>query len=340
MAAVTSSGNRNAQFMNNQLAPNQSQWDYFKAAGYNSGLGDYGKDVGGMGKGLINGANQFNIFAGGGSPANAWAKLGYSDNYPDINNPNTMPTINKWMSNLQGGLNNNLDAYSKQMANASVASTRGGFGMGNDPYSSLRAQQMNQLAGMYGQNFSQSVDWMRQKSLFDQQNANALANLYGNMYSANLKSGTDLMGLQGNALNSDAANQLQWLGMGQNAWNNDTNWNRDAPNREYLKQMNDVNLYNAQDASRNSQYQNAWARQDKQVADQLQKDMNSQYNMDLLLPQAWNSGAGKQAYWRNLLVQYQNSPFNPGISDRLKRAETTNTGGTQSKNDQMQWNIR
>ena len=223
--------------------PGQSNYDYYRGKKFDPGYAAYASNVGGLGQGLLGRSKPKDPFEGGlnaDTIGNFRNMFGY-DSYPDINNPNTISTTRKWMDNLSGGQNALLDQYSRKMANAGVASGRGGLGVqgGRDPYAAMRQQQMSTLAGQYSQNFNQAIEYQRQKALYDQSNANALASLYGTIYNANagmyntdMGIGRDLMGLQLQGLGQNTDAMLKWQQMGENAWNRDVDWNRGRDMRE------------------------------------------------------------------------------------------------------------
>lgn len=200
-----------------QAAGNEGNWgNTYLGSYYNNPL----KTMFGPGGGGIQGL------------ANQWGIGGL--NYPDINNPNTAPTINKWMSNLNGGLNSSLDQYSKQLANAGVTASRGGMGVqgGADPYAAMRQQQMGTIANQYGQNFDKSVNYMANAANFNRGLFGDALGALGNMYSTDVNAGVNLLGLQNNALQQNAGNQLSWEQMKQNAWNKDVDWRNYQTNQK------------------------------------------------------------------------------------------------------------
>lgn len=183
------------------------------------------------------------------SDINGWnAKFGFKKL-----NPND-PDIGSWMNNLRGGTNQAVQQNADAMANAGIASTRGGMGVvgGTDPRAMLGLQGTKQVAGQFGNDYRQAVDWTRQGINDWNSGASAYANAAADIYGKQLGSGTALMGQVLDALKSGDANQMAWAMQQMAAYQKDIDtYNRTAAENvqaqragELRQQQANQQLYN------------------------------------------------------------------------------------------------
>jgi len=156
------------------------------------------------------------------SPEAFRSAFGFSDGYVSPNNPN----LSRWMENLQGGQQALLRQGVNRMANAGIASTRGGMGVmgGVDPRSQMAQQAMATLAGRYSDDFSKAVEWERQRALLSNQAADAMLRAYGDIYRTDVNAGLGLFGQQLEATRSGAQDLMQYLQMLNQAYGQDIDW--------------------------------------------------------------------------------------------------------------------
>jgi hypothetical protein len=158
------------------------------------------------------------------------SQFGYSSNAVSPDNPN----LSKWMANLRGGQQNLLNQAVNRMANAGIASSRGGMGVmgGMDPRSQMAQHATGQLAQQYSTDFSKAVEWERQNAELQNQTANAMAQMYANVYGTDMQTAANLLQqeLQGTKYSADDLNA--YLNAMYGAYAQDTAWtNQQIANR-------------------------------------------------------------------------------------------------------------
>lgn len=193
--------------------PYQNQY-----AGLLGRLGNYSGQL--MGRRLANDP----LAAGGmfGDPSKFRSTFGYATNAISPDNPN----LPRWMSQLRGGQQNLLNQQVGQMANASMASSRGGMGVmgGANPRAQMAQNASGQLAGRYADDFSKAVEWERQRAMFENQAADAMARGYSSIYNTDMSTAANLLGqeLQGTKYSADDLARYQQAMLG--AYMGDTDW--------------------------------------------------------------------------------------------------------------------
>jgi ribulose bisphosphate carboxylase small subunit len=129
-------------------------------------------------------------------------------------------SLGRWTAQMRGNVGNELRQGANQMANAGVASTRGGMALpGSDLRSVLGQQANNQVAGMASQNFQNAVNYENQRRAMDNATASSLSNFAGNQ----MQTGLGLLGLQMQGLGAADQSLGRWQQNAGNAFANDTN---------------------------------------------------------------------------------------------------------------------
>lgn len=205
--------------------------------------------------------------------------FGYSG-YGDINSPWSQGQLRTHMANLAGGEQNAIDQYTKNAANAGVTAGRGGFGVtgGASPEAQLQQNAMRTLGNIYGQNYGQSMEYLKSSADSMDRQAAAMANLYGNLYNtnaqtglgyANLGLGYSNQALQG--LTNQGQQQLGWGQLGFQGTAGDAAAQKDWNDKMLNAYQQDVNLANQQTLSAPDREFQQWQRQQAQMNAQDQR---------------------------------------------------------------------
>lgn len=205
--------------------------DFFKNNKWNDPYGSLVGNDTDLGNSLIKRRLAYDPFSGG--AGSAATQFGLSSGV----NPND-PNIPAWMANLEGGQKNLLDDATKRFASAGVASSRGGMGVagGVAPEAGARADAMKQLASGYADRYGQAVDWTFKNNATANQNASAMADLYGKLYSTDMSTGQGLLGQAMTGTQAADASRTNWTKMMEDAFNKDTDWAHGATDRANAEQ--------------------------------------------------------------------------------------------------------
>jgi hypothetical protein len=175
------------------------------------------------------------------------------------------PWVKQGMAHLRGGRQNMLNDATNRMAGSGIAAGRGGFNVagGGDIRSQIAHDANQTMARQYGTDLGNVMDWGRQSAEINNQAANAMAGLYGDIYRTDVNAGTTLLGqgLEGTRLG--AADRNQWLGRAQQAYGDDISYNRQqadmSPQRAYEQRMRQFQIQDAQRRQgHNQRVENMW----------------------------------------------------------------------------------
>jgi hypothetical protein len=230
--------------------------------------------MGKYGQGLMGQANQNPLLTGDylkGGPQGWMSQFGAQ--YPGPNDP----IVPEYMANLRGGTQNLLNQFTNRAANAGVAAGRGGMGIagGVDPRSAMMAQGTQQLAGQYGTDYAQAMDWAAKRANF----------MYGGAQDW-LRTAGDIYGKQLGAAGGMFGQQFAGLQAGRGDYN-------DYMNRAGAAYGTDVNSYNTW-----LQNQPGYINQMKQTQ-QGQNQAQTQQDQQKAYQDQWNQMFGSKSYATN-----------------------------------------
>lgn len=207
--------------------------DFFKNNPFQDVYGSLIGSLGGYAKDLFGRSAQnplYTVGQGGEfSPEKFSSMFGFSTGVsPDD------PNLPKWMSNLRGGQANIANEAVNQMANAGIASTRGGMGVntGIDPRSQMSQQALQSIAQRYSDDYSKAVGWEQQNATLSNQMANALVSAYASMYGTDMNTAANILNTQLGATQGRSADLNNYLNLMNQAFQADTAWtNQQIKNR-------------------------------------------------------------------------------------------------------------
>jgi len=238
--------------------------DFFKTNTYEDAYKDFVPYAQGYATKFLDRSLSKDPFGAGGqftTPGGFSSQFGFSSL-----NPND-PRIPKFQANLMGAQRNAVNENASRMANAGIAGSRSGMGIRGVPdMRSAALRSGNEVvAGNAGNAYSQAVDWTRDAAGLDNAAAQAMAQLYGQMYSTDVDAGGNFMNMVLQALTSKDASKMQWAQMMADAYGLDVS-----------------------DANRLREGQRSWDwaaadRQKQQTAEQEAR--NAQFNNDSMLRQ-------------------------------------------------------
>lgn len=166
---------------------------------------------------------------GGFNPESFASTFGFSTGVSPDN-----PNLPKWMENLRGGEANIANQAVGQMANAGIASSRGGMGVntGIDPRSQMSQQALQQIAQQYSTDYSKAVGWEQQNATFSNQMAQALVSAYANLYQTDMNTAATILNQQLQATKGQSGDLQHYLDLMNQAYQGDINWtNQQIKNR-------------------------------------------------------------------------------------------------------------
>ena len=207
----------------NYWAPNgqklQNQSDFWADNPYNDPYSDFEKQTGGYAKSALDSANAADPLAGGGGWNAALSRMG--SGYPDMNDPATKSALKSYMDNVAGDRNRMLAGAATNLANASVASTRGGYGVagGTSPEAAAYKTAMDTASSQYGTDFKTAMDYLYKNANLDMQTKQALMQLIAAKYGF----GKDMTGMQLQGLQSGQKGLEDWLKEAYGAYSGDVN---------------------------------------------------------------------------------------------------------------------
>lgn len=219
--------------------PLGSSYDFWKANPWQNMFGDLTKNYGNLG-------NKYLGQYAGMTPEQMRLKFGWGGGV----GPND-PVLGQWTAQMRGNVGNELRQGADRMANAGIASSRGGYGLPGADLRSVLGQQANQqVAGMASQNFSNAVNYENQRRQMDNLVASALADFAGKQ----MNTGLGLMGLQLQGTQSADASKANWLQNAGAAFGKDTDLYNQMVTSEPQRRYQDAQMkYGQQQMERQGQ---------------------------------------------------------------------------------------
>lgn len=163
------------------------------------------------------------------------------------------PVLGQWTAQMRGNVGNELRKGANQMANAGIASGRGGMMLPGSDLRSVLGQQANQqVAGMASDNFRSAVDYENQRRGMDNQSASSMADFA----KGQMSTGLGLMGLQLQGAQSADQSQANWRQNAGNAFQHDTDFYNQAVMGESQRNFQQKQQrYQENDLARNQELQ-------------------------------------------------------------------------------------
>jgi len=275
--------------------------DFFKQNPFQDVYGGLIKSLGGYAQNLFDRSGQnplYTVGSGGNfNPQTLASTFGFSTGVSPDN-----PNLPKWMANLRGGEANITNQAVDQMANASLASSRGGMGVntGIDPRSQMSQQALQQVAQQYSTDYEKAVGWEQENAVLMNQMAQALVSAYASMYGTDMNTAANILNTQLGATQGQSADLNHYLDLMNQAFQTDTGWT------------------NQQLAARPQQQQQAWTfEQQKQKAAQ---QAGQQQQLNNLLSSLYSMGttAGPGSEWLNYMQKFSQAAGMPGSPLTMK----------------------
>lgn len=210
----------------------RNQLDWWENNKPGDTYGDYNKRMGGWSDKYL----QAGLQPASGGAAGFKSAIGWDDNYPDINNPQTMKDLGSWNRVMQSNVRNATDDVVNRTANLGI---RGGVGAASNTTqrSRLAAQGLGTVAGTTNQNLLQAMEFLRQKAMYD---ADA-AKLYTQYMGQLMGTGSNLAGLNLQGLQAGANDRAGWRAGAGAANKEDVNfanqWEAGANDRAYQERQ-------------------------------------------------------------------------------------------------------
>jgi len=199
--------------------------DFFKNNPFQDVYGGLIKNLGGYAQNLFDRSGQnplYTVGSGGNfNPQTLASTFGFSTGVSPDN-----PNLPKWMDNLRGGEANITNEAVNQMANANIASSRGGMGVntGIDPRSQMSQQALQQIAQQYSTDYSKAVGWEQENAVLMNQMAQALVGAYASMYGTDMNTAANILNTQLGATQGQSADLNHYLDLMNQAFQADTGW--------------------------------------------------------------------------------------------------------------------
>jgi len=271
--------------------------DFFKNNPFQDVYGSLINSLGGYAQDLFGRSSQNPLYTIGSSGEFSPDKFASTFGFSTGVSPDD-PNLPKWMANLRGGQANIANQAVNQMANASIASSRGGMGVntGMDPRSQMSQQALQQIAQRYSDDYSKAVGWEQENSVLSNQMASALVSAYASMYGTDMNTAANILNTQLGATQGRSADLNHYLDLMNQAFQADTAWTN--------QQLKGRPQENAQMAAFNAAKNQAAAREGQQQ--QLQNLLSA------LFGGQFGTTAGPGSDWLSYMQKYGQAATMPG----------------------------